>query len=398
MSSKTDERSSERGLLDLPLFDEAHRELVERLEADVRERIRPLREDESDEADERTTSRRIVEELGEAGWLEYAVPASHGGRHERLDVRSIALVRQTLARHWGLADFAFALQGLGSAPISLHGTEAQKRTYLPDVAAGESVAAFALSEKESGSDVASLQTRADREGDSYVLNGEKTWISNAGLADFYIVFARTGEAPGAKGISAFVVEADDPGFEFVEVIETISPHPLGTIGFDDCRIPADRRVGEAGAGFKVAMATLDVFRSTVGAAATGFARAALEATLDHVQDREIFDQPLADFQLTRDDLAEMATKLDAASLLVYRAAWKKDDGAARVTREASMAKYYGTEIAQEVVDRAVQLFGARGLVSGTKIERLYRDVRPLRIYEGASEIQKIIIARQLLKD
>jgi len=388
---------TEGGLLELPLFDDAHRELVDRLETTVDNQILPLRHDD-EVTDEREMARRIVGVLGGAGWLRYAVPSEVGGRHERLDVRSLCLIRETLARHWGLADFAFALQGLGSGPISLFGTRRQKRAYLPDVADGEAIAAFALSEKEAGSDVSSIATEAERDGDAYVLNGEKSWISNAGLADFYVVFARTGEAAGAEGISAFIVEEDDQGFAFDKPIETMSPHPLGTITFEDCRIPADRLLGEAGDGFEMAMATLDVFRSTVGAAANGFARAALEATLEHVQDREVFDKRLSDFQMTQSDLAEMATELDAARLLAFRAAWTKDDGADRVTREASMAKFYGTETAQRIVDRAVQLFGARGLVSGSKIERLYRDVRPLRIYEGASEIQKIVIARQLLSD
>ena len=392
-----DETAAVDDLLQLPLFDDAHRDLVERLGTFVRTRILPLRQTE-DEVDERELSRRVVDRLGGAGWLRYAVPKEVGGHHETLDVRSLALIRETLARHWGLADFAFALQGLGSGPISLFGTDDQKKTYLPNVADGDLVPAFALSEREAGSDPSAIATEAERDGDAYVLNGEKSWISNAGLADYYVVFARTGEAQGTKGISAFIVEADDEGFAFAEPIETMSPHPLGTIRLDDCHVPADRRIGPAGDGFKLAMATLDVFRSTVGAAACGFARAALEATVDHVQSREVFDQPLADFQMTQSDLADMATDLDAARLLVYRAAWKKDDGADRVTREASMAKYRATETAHDIVDRAVQLFGARGLVSGSKIERLYRDVRPLRIYEGASEIQKIVIARQLLND
>lgn len=382
-------------LLEMPLFDDEHRELVGELEQTVRKQLLPL---DDDETDERELARQIVDVLGDEGWLEYAVPEAYGGRHEILDVRSIALVRETLARHWGLTDFSFALQGLGSGPISLFGTDAQQERYLPAVARGDAIPAFALSEREAGSDVASLEAEAERDGDEFVLDGEKTWISNASIADFYVVFARTGEAPGAKGVSAFVVESDNPGVEFVESIETISPHPLGTIAFDDCRIPAERQLAGPGDGFKVAMATLDVFRATVAAAATGFARTALEETLVHVQTRNAFDGKLADFQMTKADLAEMATELDAARLLVYRAAWKKDAGADRVTREASMAKLYATEKAQDIVDRAVQLFGARGVVSGSKIEKLYRDVRPLRIYEGASEIQKIVIARQLLGD
>jgi acyl-CoA dehydrogenase len=382
-------------LLEMPLFDDEHRELVGDLEQTVRKQLLPL---DDDETDERDLARQIVDVLGDEGWLEYAVPEAYGGRHETLDVRSIALVRETLARHWGLTDFSFALQGLGSGPISLFGTDAQQERYLPAVARGDAIPAFALSEREAGSDVASLEAEAERDGDEFVLDGEKTWISNASIADFYVVFARTGEAPGAKGVSAFVVESDNPGVEFVESIETISPHPLGTIAFDECRIPAERQLAGPGDGFKVAMATLDIFRATVAAAATGFARTALEETLVHVQTRSAFDGKLADFQMTKADLAEMATELDAARLLVYRAAWKKDAGADRVTREASMAKLYATEKAQDIVDRAVQLFGARGVVSGSKIEKLYRDVRPLRIYEGASEIQKIVIARQLLGD
>ncbi len=388
-----DPTASAGELLELPLFEAEHRRLVDELEQTVRKRLLPL---DDDQTDERTLSRQIVDVLGDEGWLEYAVPAGFGGRHETLEVRSLVLIRETLARHWGLADFAFALQGLGAGPISLFGTDAQKETYLPAVARGEAIPAFALSERDAGSDVASLKTEARREGGEFVLDGEKTWISNAGIADVYVVFARTGEAPGAKGVSAFVVEADDPGFEYVEPIETLSPHPLGTIAFDGCRIPADRQLAGPGDGFKVAMATLDVFRATVAAAATGFARTALEETLVHVQTRDAFDGKLADFQMTKSDLAEMATELDASRLLVYRAAYKKDDGAERVTREAAMAKLHATEKAQQIVDRAVQLFGARGLVAGSKIEKLYRDVRPLRIYEGASEIQKIVIARQLL--
>ena len=380
-------------MLKLPFFNESHRRLVDGLRETIDDEIAPLQQEDHGE---REASRQIVELLGQQGWLEYAVPEGYGGRSDPIDVRSLCLIRQNLAKQWGLADFAFALQGLGAGPISVFGSDAQKSAYLPDVARGEAIPAFALSEKEAGSDVSSLKTTAEPDGDGWVLDGEKTWISNAGIADFYVVFARTGEAPGAKGVSAFVVEADDPGFEYVEPIETVSPHPLGTIGFDDCRIPADRRLAGPGDGFKVAMATLDIFRSTVGAAACGFAESAYEATLAHVQDREVFDQKLADFQMTQSDLADMATELDAAKMMVYRAAWTKDDGADRVTREAAMAKYHATEHAQQIVDRAVQLFGARGLVSGSKIEKLYRDIRPLRIYEGASEIQKIVIARQEL--
>jgi acyl-CoA dehydrogenase len=295
-----------------------------------------------------------------------------------------------------LADFVFAMQGLGSGPISLFGTEAQKAAYLPPVAAGEKVAAFALSEPEAGSDVAAMATTARDEGDAWVLDGAKTWISNGGIADFYVVFARTGEAPGAKGLSAFVVDADTPGLSVVERIPLIAPHPLATLRFDGCRVPKDRLIGTAGEGFKIAMATLDVFRSTVGAAALGFARRALDEALTRASTRKLFGAPLSDLQLTQAALADMALDVDASALLVYRAAWAKDSGAPRVTREAAMAKLHATERAQAVIDAAVQLFGGQGVVSGSPVERLYREIRALRIYEGASEVQKVVIARQTL--
>ena len=313
----------------------------------------------------------------------------------RLDVRSLCLARETLARHAGLADFAFAMQGLGSAPIALFGSQALRARYLPPVADGRAMAAFALSEPEAGSDVGAIATSAREDGESYVLDGTKTWISNAGLAAHYVVFARSG-GDGPKGLSAFVVDADAAGLEVVERIAVSAPHPLGTLRFDNCRVPASHLLGRPGEGFKVAMATLDLFRPTVGATALGFARRALDEALAHVRARRAFGQPLADFQLVQQKLAEMALDVDASALLVYRAAWAKDQGAERVTREAAMAKLYATEAAQRAADAAVQLLGARGVVAGGVAERLYREVRALRIYEGTSEIQQLIIARQAL--
>ena len=339
-------------------------------------------------------SKALVAALAEAGWLNYAV--GQGGTP--ISVRDLCLIRETLARHEGLADFAFAMQGLGSGPISLFGTQEQKDWWLPRVAAGEAIAAFALSEKEAGSDVAALAATAELDGESYVLNGGKTWISNGGIADLYVVFARTGEAPGAKGLSAFIVPADTPGFTVSDRIDVIAPHPLGTLEFTDCRVPKAALIGAPGEGFKIAMATLDVFRSTVGAAALGFARHALDLAVERAATRKLFGAPLAELQMTQASLAEMATEVDAAALLVYRAAWRKDSGAARITREAAMAKLHATEAAQRVIDKAVQLHGGEGVTSGHPAEKLYREIRALRIYEGASEVQKVIIARQLLAE
>jgi acyl-CoA dehydrogenase len=305
-------------------------------------------------------------------------------------------LRETLARHNGLADFAFAMQGLGSGAISLAGTEAQKAHWLPKVARGEAICAFALSEPEAGSDVAALQCAARADGDHYVLDGEKTWISNGGIADVYVLFARTGEAPGARGISAFIVEAGAPGFEIAERIDVIAPHPLARLRFTNCRIPAASRIGAPGEGFKVAMRTLDVFRTSVAAAALGFARRALEEALQRARSRRMFNGTLADFQLTQAKLAQMATTIDGAALLTFRAAWLRDQGRT-VTKEAAMAKMTATEGAQQVIDAAVQMFGGLGVRSGTTVERLYREIRSLRIYEGATEVQQLIIARELLK-
>jgi len=313
-------------------------------------------------------------------------------------VRSLCLIRETLARHHALADFAFAMQGLGSGPISLFGTSEQQNGFLLPVAAGNSLAAFALSEPEAGSDVASLSTSATEQTDYFVLNGEKTWISNGGIADFYTVFARTGEAPGAKGLSCFVVEANTPGFEVTERIDLVAPHPLATLKFTDCRVPKANLVGDRGRGFGIAMATLDVFRTTVGAAALGMARRALDETLRHVSTRKLFGGTLSDLQLVQGKLSDMAMGVDSSALLVYRSAWTKDCIAERVTREAAMAKLHATESAQMVIDSAVQLHGGHGVTKGNIVESLYRDIRALRIYEGASEVQQTIIARQALMD
>ena len=367
--------------LSWPFFDDVHRVMLPRFDEWVgRQRI------SGDDAD--LAVREWVRALGRDGWLEACA---------RLDVLTLALMRETLAYHSALGDFAFAMQGLGSGAISLFGSEALRTRYLHRVTKGEALAAFALSEREAGSDVAALATTAVRDGESYVLNGEKTWISNGGIADFYVAFART-SPEGAKGLSAFVVDADSAGFSVTERIETISPHPLGTLRFDGVRIPSSMRVGDEGGGFKVAMATLDVFRSTVGAAALGFARRAFDETKAHTSARMLFGAPLAELQLTQAAIADMAVDIDASALLVYRAAWTKDSGAPRVTREAAMAKLYATEAAGRICDRAVQLFGGRGVRRGEVVEALYRDVRALRIYEGASEIQKIVIARASMGD
>lgn len=386
---------ADRSFLDWPFFESRHRSFAEALDAWAEAEIAPLEHagDPKDEDSLDQACRTILSRLVRGGWLRNAVP---DGAEGRLDVRTLCLTRETLARRSGLADFVFAMQGLGSGPISLFGTEAQKEAYLPAVARGEKIAAFALSEPEAGSDAAALAMTAILDGDAWVIDGTKTWISNGGLADFYVVFARTGGAPGAKGLSAFVVDADTPGLEVVERIPLIAPHPLATLRFNRCRIPADRLIGAEGEGFRIAMATLDVFRSTVGAAALGLARRALDETLDRTRTRKLFGEPLSALQMTQGALADMALKVDAAALLVYRAAWTKDLGAERVTREAAMAKLYATDAAQEVIDAAVQLHGGLGVRSGHPVERLYRDVRALRIYEGASEVQKVVIARQTL--
>lgn len=393
MSDITPHNPRNADFLAWPFFDDAHRRLGTELDAWC---SRELKVDHH--ADTDATCVSLVRQLGHAGWLKYCVPASHGGALDKLDSRALCVLRETLARHDGLADFAFAMQGLGSGAITLAGSEALKQRYLPRVASGEAIAAFALSEPNAGSDVAAMACSATPDGGDYVLNGEKTWISNGGIADFYCVFVRTGEAPGARGISAFVVDANTPGLTIAERIDVSAPHPLARLTFENCRVPASQRLGEAGQGFKVAMMTLDIFRASVAAAALGFARRALDEGLARAKSREMFGQTLADFQITQAALGEMATSVDAAALLTYRAAWQRDVLGQRTTREAAMAKMYATESAQQVIDRALQMFGGAGVVSGAIVERLYREIRSLRIYEGATEVQKLIIARELLKD
>jgi acyl-CoA dehydrogenase len=378
--------------LDWPFFAPRHKVLVMDLERWAGSHLTDAHGHDVDAA-----CRQLVRQLGEGGWLKHAVGGTaYGGSADTIDTRALCLIRETLAKHFGLADFAFAMQGLGSGALTLFGTAHQKEKYLPRVAKGEFIAAFALSELEAGSDVAALQCEARRDGDAYILNGEKTWISNGGIADFYVVFARTGEAAGSRGITAFVVDAATPGFEISERIEVIAPHPLARLKFKDCRISGAQQLGVPGQGFKVAMSTLDVFRTSVAAAALGFARRAMEEGLRRATSRKMFGQTLADFQLTQAKLAGMATDIDAAALLTYRAAWLRDQGRP-VTVEAAMAKITATETAQRVIDAAVQLFGALGVVSGEIVERLYREIRPLRIYEGATEVQQLIIARGIIK-
>jgi acyl-CoA dehydrogenase len=377
----------DRSFLTWPFFEERHRALAAKLEAYARDRVEPLAHDESD-PDGLTET--FVGLLARAGFLDWAVPE---GAH---DVRALCLARETLAYRSGLADFAFAMQGLGTGSIVLFGTEAQKAKWLGPVRHGKSLGAFAMSEPEGGSDVAALRTAATRDGEGWRLDGRKTWISNGGIAGQYVVFARSGEAPGAKGLSAFVVPADAPGLTIEARIAVSAPHPLATLKFENCRVGADALLGKPGDGFKIAMSTLDVFRSTVGAAALGFARRALDEAVAFAKSRVVFGAPLADMQLTQAAIADAATDIDAAALLIYRAAWAKDTGAPRVTREASMAKFFATEMAQRVVDRAVQIHGGQGVVAGAAVERLYREVRALRIYEGATEIQKLIIAGQVM--
>lgn len=377
---------ADQTFLDWPFFEEGHRARAAELEAWAEQALALV-----SHADVDGTCRDLVARLGEAGFLQ--ATASEEGA---LDVRSLCLSREILARHDGLADFAFAMQGLGTGAISLFGTQAQKAAWLPLTRAGKAIAAFALTEPQSGSDVANSAMTATRDGDHFVLNGEKTWISNGGIADVYTVFARTGEAPGAKGLSAFVVPADTPGLSVVERLDTIAPHPLATLKFEECRIPADALIGDAGRGFAIAMSVLDVFRATVAAAALGFARRALDEAVARVQAREVQGAPLFELQMVQGHIADMALDVDAAALLVYRAAWAKDSGAPRVTREAAMAKLFATDHAQQVIDTAVQLFGGDGVKSGEVVERLYREIRALRIYEGASDVQRVVIARQTL--
>ena len=384
---------SDTRYLDWPFLDKRHGALARSLDAWAAEHVAHAHGPDVD-----AECRTLVRLLGAAGWLRHAVGgAEYGGAGDALDTRALCLIRETLARHSGLADFAFAMQGLGSGAISLAGSADQKQRYLTRVAQGEAIAAFALSEPDAGSDVAAMACAGRVDGDHVVIDGEKTWISNGGIADFYIAFVRTGEAPGARGISAFLVDADTPGFEIAERLCVIAPHPLARLRFTNCRVPLAQRIGTAGEGFKVAMRTLDVFRTSVAAAALGFARRALDEALARATQRRMFNQALADFQLTQAKLAQMATTIDSAALLVYRAAWMRDQGH-NVTREAAMAKMVATEGAQKVIDDAVQIFGGLGVVSEQPVERLYREIRSLRIYEGATEVQLLIIARDMLKE
>ena len=382
--------------LDWPFLEPHHKALATELDRWAGRVLRDELQDHSVRAVD-DACRKLVHQLGEGGWLKYAIGgAAYGASADTIDTRAVCLIRETLARHSGLADFAFAMQGLGSGAISIFGSHEQKQQYLPHVANGKAIAAFAISEPDAGSDVAALQCAARKDGDSYVINGEKTWISNGGIADFYLVFARTGEAAGAKGVSAFIVDANTPGLEIAERIEVMAPHPLARLVFKDCRVAARQCLGDPGQGFKIAMSTLDIFRSSVAAAALGFARYALHEALLRSTSRKMFGQTLADFQLTQAKLAKMATDIDSAALLTYRAAWLKDRGLP-VTVEAAMAKMTATEIAQQAIDSAVQIFGALGVVSGQAVERLYREIRPLRIYEGATEVQQLIIARGIIR-
>ncbi|MDR9483890.1 MAG: acyl-CoA dehydrogenase [Sediminimonas sp.] len=378
---------ADKSFLDWPFLTPAHKTLAHDLDAWAQGSMGAI-----DHGDADAACRDLVSRLGQGGWLRPT--AAETG--EAFDVRALCLTRETLARHDGLADFAFAMQGLGTGAISLFGTDAQKSRWLPLTRSGQAIAAFALTEPQSGSDVANSTMTATRDGDDYVLDGEKTWISNGGIADVYTVFARTGDAPGARGLSAFIVPADTPGLEVAERLQTIAPHPLARLRFDGCRVPSSALIGTQGAGFRIAMSVLDVFRSTVAAAALGFARRALDEALDRVGTRQVGGAPLADLQMVQGHIADMALDVDASALLVYRAAWAKDSGADRITREAAMAKLFSTEQAQKVIDRAVQLHGGDGVKSGETVERLYRDIRALRIYEGASDVQRIVIARQTL--
>jgi acyl-CoA dehydrogenase len=379
----------DRSFLNWPFFEDRHRDLAERLEAWCAKNL-PI-----DHHDVDTACRELVKMLGRDGWLKpTAIDAENP---TPLDVRTLCITRETLARHDGLADFAFAMQGLGTGAISLFGSDEHK-TWLKKTRTGEAISAFALSEPRSGSDVANMDMAARRDGDGYVLSGEKTWISNGGIADLYVVFARTGEAPAARGISAFLVPADTAGLEVAERLEVIAPHPLARLSFNEVRVPSSALIGKPGDGFKIAMSVLDVFRSTVGAAALGFARRALDESISRASERNLFGAPLAELQMVQGHIADMALDVDAAALLVYRAAWTKDMGAARVTREAAMAKLFATDKAQQVIDKAVQLHGGDGVRRGHIVESLYREIRALRIYEGASDVQKVVIARQVFSE
>ena len=379
---------ADQTFLTWPFFSDKHRDLYSRLNEFIATDLGSINHDNIDQS-----CKKLVRALGEASFLTHT-----GEQSGKLDVRTLCLIRETLAYHDGLADFAFAMQGLGSGAISLFGSEEQKQEWLPKTRFGKAISAFALTEPQSGSDVANSTMTAKRDGNHFVLNGEKTWISNGGIADLYTVFARTGEAPGAKGLSAFIVTPEIQGFNVIERLETIAPHPLARLEFSDCKIPATAMIGQPGEGFKIAMSVLDIFRSSVGAAALGFARRAFDAALARVETREIQGSKLSNMQMIQGHIADMATSIDTSALLVYRAAWAKDQGQERITREAAMAKFYATEEAQKVIDQALQIHGGDGVKSGVLVEKLYREIRALRIYEGASDVQKIIMARQVLAE
>lgn len=382
----------DQSYLEWPFFEDHHRNLANDLESWCQKNIKDIDHSDVDQA-----CKDILQKLAEGGWLKYVIPKAYGGIFDDFDVRSLCIIRETLARHDGLADFVFAMQGLGSGAITLFGSEENKTEYLPFVANGEKMAAFALTELESGSDVANMTTTAELNDDHYIINGAKTFISNGGIADYYVLFATTGDAPGAKGLSAFILDADTAGLEVTERINVTAPHPLATLSFKNCKIEKTKRLGNSGDGFKAAMATLDIFRTTVGAAALGFSRCALSEAATRTNERNLFGAPLNNLQLVQGMLAECATDVDTSALLIYRAAWTRDTKERRVTREAAMAKMHSTETAQQVIDKAIQIFGGQGVVSGVKVEELYREIRALRIYEGATEVQKVIIARELLK-
>ena len=388
---------SDKSYLEWPFFEDHHRQLATDLDTWASATLPAITE--SDDAHDHNnideTCRKLVKVLGDAGWLKYAVPAAYGGAHENLDVRSLCLIREILAKHSGLADFAFAMQGLGSGAISTFGSDDLKQRYLPAVANGEKIAAFALSEVDAGSDVAAMQSYFNSTNGTHRYNGEKTWISNGGIADFYTVFGR--EAADSKKLSAAVIDTNTDGFNIKNRIEVIAPHPLATLTFNNCEVSAENMIGEAGKGMGIALGTLDIFRTTVGAAALGFARRALDDATDRAQERKMFGATLADQPVAQMSLAEMALDVDASALLIYRSAWTKDVKGIRVTREAAMAKLYATDHAQMVIDQALQLFGGLGVTKGVKVEELYREIRALRIYEGASEVQKLVIARQHLE-
>ncbi len=394
-------------ILDWPFFEDHHRRLAHNLEAWCIRNIAsgyfpiaPAGESGKHEtvAEVDRASRELVEQLASAGWLDWSVPGTTDDGNQRLDVRALCLIRETLARHRGLADFAFAMQGLGSGAISLFGSRQQCEQYLPSVKCGSSIAGFALTEPDAGSDVANLQTRAERTDQGYLVNGSKTWISNGGIADFYTIFARTGQGEGRDGLSAFILDADTPGLKITERLETLAPHPLASLEFQDVLIPINKLLGKPGDGFQIAMSTLDVFRPTVGAAALGFARRALDEALARTTKRRLYGQTMDRLPLVKAKIGEMALQIDSTALLVYRAGWVHDCIGGRTTREASMAKLYATETAQQVIDSAVQLFGGQGVRSGTPVEELYREIRALRIYEGASEVHQLIIGGQTISD